>query len=194
MIYSRCPKEINHPLNRQDSLAPLIDYNARVNSRLRSAEIYPSRTAGRSIIPKDLCGSFPKCIHHSAVSAARFQPAVFVLLLSPRSSSPSRSLAFAFSSRDSPAELPAFHYFTQHAPNTGHSAHSRSRPSPLVFLFSSHHLPRALRRGSDSYSFFGIHVLFSASSSLFFFFFTSSYSGAALFGLERKRLRIGTTL
>lgn len=39
MIYRWCLKEINRPLDPQVSLAPLINYNARVNSSLCSAKL-----------------------------------------------------------------------------------------------------------------------------------------------------------
>lgn len=88
------------------------------------------------------------------------------------------------------AELPAF-YFTQHAQTSPQCSLSLSSEL-YVFLHSLFlHFPSRLQRGSDSCSF----LVFASSSLLSSsFFFTSSYSGAALFGLGHKRPRIGTTL
>jgi len=85
-------------------------------------------------------------------------------------------------------ELSAF-YFTQHA---------RTLPTVLTLaliqvlrLFPFFlNFPLRLQRGSASCSF----LAFTSSSLLPHLFFTSSYSGAALFGLGHKQPRIGTTL
>ena len=125
---------------------------------------------------------FPNAFIIPVVSAARFQPrssSSFYLLASPIPLRlfPSCPLPLAF------AELSAS-YFTQHATLCSLSLPSKS------FSF----LPRLPFAPATRQCFllvFRIHVLLSASSS---FFFTSSYSGAALFGLGHKQPRIGTTL
>jgi len=90
------------------------------------------------IILEDLCGSFPKCIHHSAVSAARFQSG----LRPPFISSLLRFLFVSFS----------LVHFLRLLPN--------SRPSTLHNTHE-HYIQCSLSLSSESSVF-----LFSSSTSL----------------------------
>jgi len=107
-------------------------------------------SAMRGYGSEDLYGFFPKCIHHSAVSAARFQPFPFSFYLRLCLSPSPPTLAFV--------ELPAF-CFKHDTAQTRPHAHSRSRPPLPSFSLSLSSLPpllSALQRGSSFCSFFAL--------------------------------------
>lgn len=180
MIYRWCLKEINRPLDLQVSLAPLINYNARVNSRLCSGQTTPTGPRAAALSWRIYAAPFPNAFIIPRCQRLAFS-LVFVLLLSPRSSGSPPS--FSLSPRLLPNSRPStLHNTHEHH----HSAHSRSHPSPPSF-FSPPSLPFATRQWFLFV--FGIHVLHSPLPRLFFYII-----GAALFGLGRKRPHIETTL
>lgn len=189
MIYRWCLKEINRPLDPQVSLAPLINYDARVNSRLCSGQTTPAGPRAAALSWRIYAAPFPNAFIIPRCQRLAFS-LVFVLLLSLLA--PPVPLRLFLSSLGF-CRTPGLLLYTTRTNTITVLTLALIRVHRLSFLL----LRFPSQRGSDSYSF----LAFTSSALCFLvFFFTSPrflifyIIAAALFGLGHKRPHIETTL